>query len=109
MAGTRFEYVRAFERTHDELLPNAWIVVRVDGNGFSDFVKTHSWLKPMDQRGVNLMVACAQVIMGEQEKSRACIVGCASLGAHGLVRDAEDEGSCYFLWPRPHALRADLT
>jgi len=70
MAGSRFEYVKQFERVHDELLPNAWIVVRVDGNGFSEFVKTHGWVKPMDQRGVDLMVACAQGLMQKHRDVR---------------------------------------
>jgi tRNA(His) guanylyltransferase len=34
MAGTRFAYVKAFERD-DPLLPDCWIVLRVDGRGFS--------------------------------------------------------------------------
>ena len=58
MANTKFEYVRTFEKDGC-LLPNCWIVVRVDGNGFSEFVKNHKWIKPMDQRGVDLMVKCA--------------------------------------------------
>ncbi len=29
----RYEYVRTFERA-DTLLPNTWIVVRIDGRGF---------------------------------------------------------------------------
>lgn len=36
MAKSRFEYVREFESyTDPSLLPNTWIVVRVDGNGFT--------------------------------------------------------------------------
>jgi tRNA(His) guanylyltransferase len=34
MAGSRFEYVRSFE-ADDRLLPNCWIVLRLDGRGFS--------------------------------------------------------------------------
>lgn len=30
----RYEYVKHFEQT-DHLLPNTWIVVRVDGRGFT--------------------------------------------------------------------------
>lgn len=33
MAGTRFAYVRTFELP-DPLLPNTFIVVRIDGHGF---------------------------------------------------------------------------
>lgn len=32
----RFEYVRNFEQT-DFLLPNTWIVVRVDGRAFTKY------------------------------------------------------------------------
>ena len=58
MANSRFEYVRQFERS-ESVLPNTWMVIRVDGNGFSHFVKAHNYKKPVDQRGVNLMEACA--------------------------------------------------
>jgi len=34
MAGSRFQYVRSFE-ADDRLLPNCWIVLRLDGRGFS--------------------------------------------------------------------------
>jgi hypothetical protein len=34
MAGSAFEYVRTFE-ADDRLLPNCWIVLRLDGRGFS--------------------------------------------------------------------------
>lgn len=30
----RFEYVKAFEQP-DVLLPNTWVVVRIDGRGFT--------------------------------------------------------------------------
>lgn len=34
MANSRFEYVKKFE-TDDRLLPDCWIVVRLDGKGFT--------------------------------------------------------------------------
>lgn len=37
MAGTRFAYVRTYELP-DPLLPNTYIVVRIDGHGFHRFV-----------------------------------------------------------------------
>lgn len=37
----RYEYVRAFEQS-DVLLPNTWIVVRIDGRGFKRYVFQHS-------------------------------------------------------------------
>ena len=33
MAKSKFEYVKQFE-TEDRLMPNCWIVVRIDGKGF---------------------------------------------------------------------------
>jgi len=33
MAKSKFEYVKQFE-LEDKLLPNCWIVVRIDGKGF---------------------------------------------------------------------------
>lgn len=50
MANSRFDYVRSFERD-DTLLPNAWIVVRVDGKGFHKFSAAHDFAKPNDRRG----------------------------------------------------------
>jgi tRNA(His) guanylyltransferase len=32
----RFEYVKQFEQP-DNLLPNMWIVVRIDGRGFTKY------------------------------------------------------------------------
>ena len=61
MANTKFQYVREFERD-TLLLPNTWLVVRVDGNGFSEFVRNQRFKKPMDARGVNLMVATAEAL-----------------------------------------------
>lgn len=34
MANSRFEYVKGYE-TDDRLLPDCWIVVRLDGKGFT--------------------------------------------------------------------------
>lgn len=50
MANSRFDYVRTFE-TNDALLPNCWIVVRIDGKGFHKFSKVHDYAKPNDDRG----------------------------------------------------------
>lgn len=53
MANSRFDYVRSFE-TNDELLPNCWIVVRIDGRNFHKFTKTYNYTKPNDNRGILL-------------------------------------------------------
>ena len=49
MAGSRFEYVRTFERD-ETLLPDCWIVLRVDGRGFKRFCDEHGFAKPTDAR-----------------------------------------------------------
>lgn len=36
----RYEYVKRFEQT-DYLLPNTWVVVRIDGRGFTKQVIHH--------------------------------------------------------------------
>jgi tRNA(His) guanylyltransferase len=75
----RYEYVRAFEQS-DVLLPNTFIVIRIDGRGFhkceiqacnsmqgplitTRFTTTHNFLKPNDQRGLDLMNSCAISVM----------------------------------------------
>ena len=36
MANSRFEYVKKFE-IDDQILPHCWIVVRLDGKGFTKY------------------------------------------------------------------------
>ena len=43
MAKSKFEYVRNFEQ-EDKLLPNTWIVVRIDGKGFHKFSGTYVFI-----------------------------------------------------------------
>ena len=64
MACSRFEYVKAFEQP-DALLPATYIVVRVDGRGFSRFTADHGYAKPNDVRGLALMNQCAAGVMRE--------------------------------------------
>lgn len=51
MACSRYEYVKEFEKD-DSILPNIWIVIRVDGKGFHKFSKIHEFEKPNDQNGI---------------------------------------------------------
>lgn len=51
MACSRYEYVKGYER-EDCVLPNVWIVVRVDGKGFHKFSKMHDFEKPNDENGI---------------------------------------------------------
>lgn len=50
MACSRYEYVKGYERD-DSILPNVWIVIRVDGKGFHKFSKIHDFEKPNDENG----------------------------------------------------------
>jgi tRNA(His) guanylyltransferase len=114
MANTRFQYVRDFE-SEVRLLPNTWIVVRVDGNGFSEFVKNHYFKKPIDQRGVDLMCACADALCRKYRDVRLAF-GQSDEFSFVLSRECELWGrreakivssfasffaaSFVFLWPR---------
>mmetsp|Transcript_41481 Transcript_41481/g.98288 ORF Transcript_41481/g.98288 Transcript_41481/m.98288 type:complete len:184 (-) Transcript_41481:1471-2022(-) len=64
MANSRFEYVKRFE-LDDTLLPGCWIVLRIDGRGFSKFCDLHDFEKPNDLRALELMNSCAQAVMSE--------------------------------------------
>ncbi|KAK3907054.1 tRNA guanylyltransferase [Staphylotrichum tortipilum] len=64
MANSKFEYVKQFEQP-DSLLPNTWIVVRIDGRGFTKFSAKHGFEKPNDKRALELMNAAARAVMAE--------------------------------------------
>lgn len=64
MANSKYEYVKNFEH-HDVLLPQCWIVVRIDGKGFTKFCDAHGFQKPNDERALKLMDACAVAVMNE--------------------------------------------
>ena len=61
---SKYEYVKKFE-TDDRLLPNCWMVVRIDGKAFHRFSDSHSFNKPNDIKALNLMNACAEHVMNE--------------------------------------------
>jgi tRNA(His) guanylyltransferase len=62
MAKSKYEYVKAFEQP-DNLLPHCWIVIRVDGKGFTKFCDAHGFEKPNDARALHLMDAAALEVM----------------------------------------------
>ncbi|EAX96857.1 tRNAHis guanylyltransferase family protein [Trichomonas vaginalis G3] len=62
MACSKWEYVKDFE-LDDRLLPSTYIVVRVDGRGFTEFCINHNLEKPLDDRLIRLMSNCAQKVM----------------------------------------------
>ena len=64
MSHSKYEYVKKFE-TDDKLLPNSWLVVRIDGKGFHRFSDAHGFKKPNDVNALNLMNACAEQVMSE--------------------------------------------
>lgn len=64
MAKSKFEYVKLFERS-DVLLPNTWIVIRIDGRSFTRFTTEHAFGKPNDMKGLQLMVDSAKHVMRE--------------------------------------------
>lgn len=62
MAQSKFEYVKLFEAS-DSLLPNTWLVIRIDGRSFHKFSATHEFAKPNDTRALKLMNAAARGVM----------------------------------------------
>lgn len=58
MANSAYGYVRDFEQP-DALPPSNWIVVRIDGRGFSKLTKKYDFAKPNDIRALDLMNAAA--------------------------------------------------
>jgi len=64
MAKSRYEYVRLFEQA-DALLPNTFLVVRIDGRAFTNFTSDHAFRKPNDPRGLSLMNAAARAVMDQ--------------------------------------------
>lgn len=64
MANSKYEYVRNFE-SEDKMLPNCWIVVRIDGRSFHKFSQKHNFQKPNDIRALSLMNRAAVAVMEE--------------------------------------------
>jgi len=50
MACSRYEYVKSYEQD-DKILPNVWIVIRIDGKKFHKFSNAHKFEKPNDENG----------------------------------------------------------
>ncbi|PNW74008.1 hypothetical protein CHLRE_13g581550v5 [Chlamydomonas reinhardtii] len=64
MANSKYEYVKQYE-LDDSLLPGCWIVVRIDGKGFTKFSELHGFEKPNDKRALDLMDECAKEVLNE--------------------------------------------
>ncbi|ETW82030.1 hypothetical protein HETIRDRAFT_384464 [Heterobasidion irregulare TC 32-1] len=64
MAESRFEYVKGFELP-DPLLPDTYMLMRVDGHSFHRFSAEHNFEKPNDERALRLMDRAARAVMDE--------------------------------------------
>lgn len=64
MANSKYEYVKDFEQSMSAL-PHTYMVVRVDGRGFTKMCKTLGFKKPNDLRALNLMNSAAVKVMEE--------------------------------------------
>ncbi|KAF1954641.1 Thg1-domain-containing protein [Byssothecium circinans] len=62
MANSRYEYVRSYEQP-DILLPSTYIVVRIDGRGFTKLTAKYGFEKPNDRRALDLMNVAAEAVM----------------------------------------------
>ena len=58
--------IRNFELS-DALLPNTYLVVRLDGKGFHRFSDKHKFRKPNDRRALDLMNTAARLVMQNSE------------------------------------------
>lgn len=64
MAKSKYEYVKLYERD-DRLLPDVFVVIRIDGQNFHRFSAGHCFRKPNDLRALSLMNECAMSVMQE--------------------------------------------
>jgi len=62
MACSKFEYVKQYE-SQEKLLPSTYIVIRIDGKGFTKFTTLYKFEKPNDIRGIGLMNKAAQCVV----------------------------------------------
>lgn len=74
MANSRFEYVKKFE-THMTVLPETYIVIRIDGKNFHEFSDSYKFDKPNDIRAINLMNACAKNLVLKYKSEMICAYG----------------------------------
>jgi tRNA(His) guanylyltransferase len=62
MTSSKFEFVKKYE-TCNTLMPNVFMVVRIDGRAFTDFCAAHDFEKPNDIRMIKLMNSAATEVM----------------------------------------------
>jgi len=61
MSNSKYEYVRKFE-SDDQMLPECWIVVRIDGKAFHKFSEKHDFVKPNDKPALDLVRTMKNII-----------------------------------------------
>lgn len=64
MANSKYEYVKSFE-LQDNLLPQTWIVLRIDGCHFHKFSQVHNFEKPNDEHALQLLNECSTDMLEE--------------------------------------------
>ncbi|EGV64923.1 tRNA-His guanylyltransferase [Yamadazyma tenuis] len=64
MANSKYEYVKKFER-ENYLLPDTYVVIRVDGKGFHKFSKFYNFDKPNDLKALEVMNTAAYNLMNQ--------------------------------------------
>lgn len=64
MANSQYEYVKRFEQ-ENYLLPDTYIVVRVDGKGFHKFSDGYNFAKPNDLTAIEVMNTAAHNVMNQ--------------------------------------------
>ena len=62
MSNSKFEYVKSFENKND-LLKNTYIVIRIDGKGFTKFTDAHGYKKPNEIKGIKVMALAGLSVM----------------------------------------------
>ncbi|KAG8383435.1 hypothetical protein BUALT_Bualt04G0012900 [Buddleja alternifolia] len=58
------EYLKSFQY-ESRLMPNTWIVIRIDGCHFHRFSEVHEFEKPNDAHALDLMNSCATSVLEE--------------------------------------------
>lgn len=64
MANSKYQYVKSFEIEH-YLLPDTYIIVRIDGKGFHKLSKTYDFDKPNDIKALQVMNTAAHKLMNQ--------------------------------------------
>ncbi|KAH8916855.1 Thg1-domain-containing protein [Atractiella rhizophila] len=75
MSQSRFAYVKTFELP-DSLLPSTYLVLRLDGKGFSKFSTAKGFTKPNDERALKLMNSAAETLMRQLGKENIQCLEC---------------------------------